>query len=748
MFEITHPLEELLLNRREIEGHLSTILPFKRLCIYHIEEEDLLKSSPWVYLPEEGKLFLPLKIKGETGCMLYLEGIGREVDNGVFSLLPRIVNLILENTELRRQSQRDMLCGAYNLYTFIQKIEYHIEEFVSLIGKTPSPLLPENGEIGGGESFLGAIKIRGIEEASTSLGLERIRSLLSRVYKVISSYLGGRGYIGFRPMETFYIYVRGGRGEWERSLSGLKTHLEKSIPWEEEILTPHISLTYLSYPKDLDGATLKLSPHKIALHLIAMCDQALQIMASTTPKLNFFPVKETIRWAGKVTRVMEDNALVINLGKEMGIRVGTYFGVIDRGKPIPVDREDLSLLLKGEVVVIHCKRGSSLAETLFLKDPRNPIREGDKLILLRDEEVCIHQLTLPTNPRCCLQMPQFINAFYTMCNHYKHFALLLIKDTRPHPATDVEGIVEGLCEKAVLMGRYGTEGYILLFPEINICRDHPLYLDLQQRLLSLPHLVAGISNYPCLNFSRYETISHARSALEHASLLSPPKIAIFDSITLTLKGDRAFLKGDILSAISEYKAALGLDRENLIARNSLGICYAHLGQMDKAIREFKRLISREENLTYLYNLASLYIKINNHEKAEKLLLKCLELDPSHLYTLIRLGKLCELKGDMEGAKKWYQKIFPSSYPPILRYLASLSIREGDISTAQEYLEEAITLNPMDAESIFMLGKIYLEHKQDKDTAISLIQKSVELRPDKIPYRQLLSSLDSSHNQKF
>jgi hypothetical protein len=49
-------------------------------------------------------------------------------------------------------------------------------------------------------------------------------------------------------------------------------------------------------------------------------------------------------------------------------------------------------------------------------------------------------------------------------------------------------------------------------------------------------------------------------------------------------------------------------------------------------------------------------------------------------------------------------------------------------------------NPWDAEAQHLLARLYLETGEDVQIAESLAQKSVSLRPDAEPYRQLLERI--------
>ena len=115
----------------------------------------------------------------------------------------------------------------------------------------------------------------------------------------------------------------------------------------------------------------------------------------------------------------------------------------------------------------------------------------------------------------------------------------------------------------------------------------PYYAALCTRLegAGLP-VSAGLAGYPLLHYRKGEMPDCALKALEYAQLLPSPRAGLCNSLALNISADRRYALGDVFGAIDEYKLALLADAENVLARNSLGVCMAALGRYHEARRHF------------------------------------------------------------------------------------------------------------------------------------------------------------------
>jgi len=246
-------------------------------------------------------------------------------------------------------------------------------------------------------------------------------------------------------------------------------------------------------------------------------------------------------------------------------------------------------------------------------------------------------------------------------------------------------------------------------------------------------LAVGLFSYPFLNFAKADALECARKALEHALLLPAPRVALFDSVSLNVSADRLFVEGDLYAAVEEFKLSLLADPANMLARNSLGICYAQLGKADLARREFELVVAAEpENVMAHYNLGWACQRLDENQLARQAYERCLALDPAHCFSLLRLGSLAEGAGDLAQAGALYEKALatPGGEASALRPLARVALASGNRDRARELLHLAISANHNDAYAMGMLAKLYLEAGEDPQIAEVLSRQAAALMPER------------------
>lgn len=114
------------------------------------------------------------------------------------------------------------------------------------------------------------------------------------------------------------------------------------------------------------------------------------------------------------------------------------------------------------------------------------------------------------------------------------------------------------------------------------------------------------------------------------------------------------MKGNYLGALTKYKDALELDKDNFIVLNSIAYMYLQLNLLDDAIDY--SLMALNINKGYvpaLVNLAIANARSENFSDAEKYLYRANSLDPDNDYILINLAILNERQEKYEEALKHY-----------------------------------------------------------------------------------------------
>ena len=128
----------------------------------------------------------------------------------------------------------------------------------------------------------------------------------------------------------------------------------------------------------------------------------------------------------------------------------------------------------------------------------------------------------------------------------------------------------------------------------------------------------GIAVYPTADFNKDQILDNAVKALDHAAFFGPDSLVLFDAVSLNISGDTFYQKGDIDSAVKEFKTALALDPSNVNVHNSLGVCYGVMGNFDEAKAAFLETIRLDpEEIMAVYNLGLVHLLTDQKEKALK-----------------------------------------------------------------------------------------------------------------------------------
>jgi cytochrome c-type biogenesis protein CcmH/NrfG len=120
------------------------------------------------------------------------------------------------------------------------------------------------------------------------------------------------------------------------------------------------------------------------------------------------------------------------------------------------------------------------------------------------------------------------------------------------------------------------------------------------------------------------------------------------------------------------------------------------------------------------------------KKAEPLLVK-LKADPKNPEILNQLGTLYKATHQFQEASSYYQKALEADPKNVAARtdLASCMFYQGDADGAIGQLQQALTYDPKDANSLFNLGMIRLQAKNDTAGAITSWRQLLKLNP-KLP----------------
>lgn len=117
-------------------------------------------------------------------------------------------------------------------------------------------------------------------------------------------------------------------------------------------------------------------------------------------------------------------------------------------------------------------------------------------------------------------------------------------------------------------------------------------------------------------------------------------------------------------------------------------------------------------------------------KAQPLLTK-LKKDPRNATVLIQVGNIYESTHQFKDAAGYYDKalhVTPKNIA-LRTEMASCLYYSGDVDGAIGQLEQSLKYNPKDANSLFNLGMIKLQGKQDSEGALAAWRELLQSNPD-------------------
>jgi choline-sulfatase len=156
--------------------------------------------------------------------------------------------------------------------------------------------------------------------------------------------------------------------------------------------------------------------------------------------------------------------------------------------------------------------------------------------------------------------------------------------------------------------------------------------------------------------------------------------------------------GRLERAADSFSAALEADPTLASARNALGVVRFKQGRVDEAVRDIQRALAAKPDLRLAYyNLAVIAEARGRTGEARDLYVKDIELHPENYRAHFNLGRLHEAAGDRDKQ--------------IVAWKAALAA------------------NPDFAEGHVLLAKLYLDLGRDREEAIKLARRGVELAPN-------------------
>jgi tetratricopeptide (TPR) repeat protein len=756
-----------------VRNEIGPLLPFNDLFLIPSSAAPPPEKKPflaaesvprfWCGTPEIKPFMSIIRIPIGEGDYLWLdlilEGVISEESRPYhFPFLTKVLQLLLEKAFLLSVQKKDPLTGLLNQDHFYRLVSEKLTG-ASRQGKLfphhlhLKPLDPEPGSrLSQGLVTYRPFGLQGGESAGTSLQ-EQFTFWMKKISLTLESALPWPGEVGRTGPESFSILWE---GVDEATLRERLVILNEILCSANRDLEKKYGLASL----DIRGGFAVFPDHFTTPESSRLADpdqfsegppliqrkaaQARELSETLDPG-TFCGFSDIIRLGGRVLEILPMNRIKINLGAYHQVQAPLFFGVLERDQGIEA--------FKAIVSLNEAYPETSLAEICWIRDPLNKVAVGDRLARL-DEIPALdgdEQAAEPENRDHSiplgdglLTLPDLLRSFHQGHSTWSHFWMALLQVQEWEFKGDLLGrmerqllfqqlteLIQAQNPAPELLARYSPDTFILVQPREPLPSALPRLQSVQEEARERFHLnlTIGAACFPQTDYKKTDILDNALKALDHAQLLGPGRLAVFDDTSLNISGDKLFDQGKIVAAQREYQKGLGVNPENNTLRNSLGVCFGDLGDLDSAIREFETVLRNDpQDFMGHYNLGLIHIRRQDPSLARQSLKKAGELNPLHFGAHYQLGKLYRDAGLLDQALPCFLqagRLHPDK-AFIHRYLGECWVKKGDWDKALSAFKSAVRVNPRDAYSLHQLGALNLVRESNLSIALSFCRYSVEL----------------------
>ena len=247
---------------------------------------------------------------------------------------------------------------------------------------------------------------------------------------------------------------------------------------------------------------------------------------------------------------------------------------------------------------------------------------------------------------------------------------------------------------------------------------------------------AGYSHWPSAGAaSKVDCLRNCRKALEHGSFYGPDAVVGFDFLSLNVSGDLYFDEGDYKQAIREYRTGLKMQPGDVNLLNSLGVALAEVNRHRKAVACFSRVLDADAlNHMALVNKGMSCRLLDQDQEAVRCFEKALTC-PDHrqqasLELYLQLAKMYCLSEQYSKAaallNEWQQAEGVPEEFMFFRMLGEACMGAEQNREAMQALQHSLQLYPGNADSLSMLGLLYVLEGEGAEVGLSLCDKAVAM----------------------
>ncbi len=743
-------------------------------------------------------LIAPQALGGECLGVFVARGVRLKAPKTAPAYLQALVTGVLQSLALYKRAVTDGLTGLSNREHFLATLTREIELIQHCLSATSGGRSDPDMQCY--SACLGVIllDLDRFQRINERYGYQMGDRIVAEVGRVLSE-LCPRHVTGARiHNDTFGLLVPDASPRACQELAEQARQALSALTFTDDVTGDRIhlsaSLGYVNYPQSLRGQQFQRTPREQARILMRGASKAVGT-AKDHGRGRVFAYQDILKNGGRILELLPMQRVSVSLGRSVGAQEGQRLLVWSPSFQQRSFEARLSgderiaggapTLYKGEIVLSEVQEEIAYGEVLHAGDPAWAPEPGDRLTLIQERDSLFEAEGGQGKSQPRRDMLSGLYAYRDFLGFYagarqraERFCLVLTRVLDAPGAHEDEGedggepgsqpgsqhrprAIQQRLENGVLRvaelaakvlagpeghtpagGRFGLGGLVHFLPGAETAALERACAELVERARTEHglELAVGIAGYPVLHFGKPDMLECARKALDHALLLPAPRVAVFGSVSLNVSADRLFMEGDLYAAVEEFKLSLLADPDNVLARNSLGICHAKLGKPELARREFEVVVAATpEDVMAWYNLGWACQRSGEETRAREAYERCLDLDPKHGFSLVRLGGLAEAAGELDRAEELYRRTLelPGGEAAALRPLARVAVAAGRTGQARELLHQALTVNHNDAYALNMLAGLYLEGGEDPQIAEVLSRQAAALMPERQDFWDVL-----------
>ena len=256
-------------------------------------------------------------------------------------------------------------------------------------------------------------------------------------------------------------------------------------------------------------------------------------------------------------------------------------------------------------------------------------------------------------------------------------------------------------------------------------------------------VLVGTASFPYHDFPRTKAIANALKAIDHAAFFGAGTLISFDGISLNISGDRLYHLNRYDLAVKEYEEGLRIKPRDINLMNSLGVCFAVSGDLDKARNQFEAAMKiNPDEIMVIYNIGLLHQIDNDMDNAVSYLRKAHAINDTVFEVELLLGHLLYKKDLFQQALPHIEaagRINPKS-SLVYRIKGEIFLAQNEPERAGREFNAAIKLNPSDAVSLSGYAKSLELQDKNLGIALTFAKNSIALEPDNPLFRERLQTL--------